>query len=541
MPISPQIRPGPLSRADADAINQALRDLYSLRFTGAPPVDVRQGVGGVSIAIQTAALAQVIVDNYAPLSVLDHAGTVVDPHVATIKADPLLKLTWSELSAGNVQTIIDSGAIIWNGGTPVLLPGAPTWDLVGFVFNFISSTGGYFNFGAPLEICSSLYWCCTTATLASASVNNYVLPSNKPVFNLTAVSGGSALTGIVSTQVLGATGPQVIVINNVGADPIIINNNSASSLAANRILLPPTYGSAVTLAQNDSCILWYDTCTSSKWRMIECTVDPDAGVTDVDTACDTYAFLSGSEHDVVLPTATASIQEYNVTAFAGGTTVDGFVPQTLTTGPQIITLINVGTDGVTISTATGSVAANRIVLPPTYSGSVILAQDDTITLWYDSCAASPRWYVLACTVDPDAGGTASTAIATLGSSFTVPTTAMSNIGLSISLPSAGNYVLMANIHALATPPAGPPVSANIQAQLHDGTSIVTDSQTEVMNIETGTGNFEATAPITVPYTATGAVTINVQAVGQTTTATPMKIAANATTFGHTRIMYLKLS
>ena len=59
-----------------------------------------------------------------------------------------------------------------------------------------------------------------------------------------------------------------IGLSEVGSDTIRFTFNDAGSSANNRMLPAPSYGSAgVTLAQNDSLTIWWDACTSSKWRV----------------------------------------------------------------------------------------------------------------------------------------------------------------------------------------------------------------------------------------------------------------------------------
>lgn len=112
---------------------------------------------------------------------------------------------------------------------------------------------------------------------ASHAVNNWILPAAKTVFNITPATAGSTITGIVPAQIGGASGPQIIEINNVGTGGLTLSEGNINSAATNQIILPPTYGSAVVLQQNDAAELWYDTCTSNEWRLENCTVDIDAG------------------------------------------------------------------------------------------------------------------------------------------------------------------------------------------------------------------------------------------------------------------------
>src|SRR5436189_253623 len=56
------IKPGPLTRESAEALTEALRDLYGLLggFSPVPPITIRQDAGGVSIGVDATALADLL-------------------------------------------------------------------------------------------------------------------------------------------------------------------------------------------------------------------------------------------------------------------------------------------------------------------------------------------------------------------------------------------------------------------------------------------------------------------------------------------------
>lgn len=103
----------------------------------------------------------------------------------------------------------------------------------------------------------------TPPTITGAN-NNYAPTgfATATVLRITSNAGTDTITGIAG----GAAGRVITLINvGVAADFILVHE-SASSTAANRILLPN--GSNVTLRiQSGSATLWYDG-SSSRWRMI---------------------------------------------------------------------------------------------------------------------------------------------------------------------------------------------------------------------------------------------------------------------------------
>jgi hypothetical protein len=171
---------------------------------------------------------------------------------------------------------------------------------------------GYWVFNAPVEICGFQFWCCVNYTLPSGSNNDLNLPAvaAKTIYNLSTPGTNSTITGIVPAKPDGANaGPQIIALRNVdaGGKTITLTNNDAASSAANRMLLSPTYGTSVTLAVNDVLLLWYDTCTSTKWAVISCTVDTDSSSLTSGESTNSSSFAIGSGYAsyaaVILPSA----------------------------------------------------------------------------------------------------------------------------------------------------------------------------------------------------------------------------------------------
>jgi hypothetical protein len=103
--IAPFFKPGALSRADADALNQLARDLYTIfgGFTGAAPISVRQDAGGVSISLLPVSPLQVAI-----IKVTSATTTSVTLASGTIQAYPAV-----------LESLSGSGA--WTDGTVVWL------------------------------------------------------------------------------------------------------------------------------------------------------------------------------------------------------------------------------------------------------------------------------------------------------------------------------------------------------------------------------------------------------------------------------------
>lgn len=141
-------------------------------------------------------------------------------------------------------------------------------------------------------------WNCLNYTFPSSSVSDWSLTGDghTNVYNVTANTGGTTVSSITPVLVDGLLpGPMPLVINNIGADPLIINDSSTGGgTAGRRIQLPPTYGTSVTLAQHDTIVLYYDNCASTQvWRVLSCTVDIEAASTIPTRNYSTTAFLSG--------------------------------------------------------------------------------------------------------------------------------------------------------------------------------------------------------------------------------------------------------
>lgn len=122
-----------------------------------------------------------------------------------------------------------------------------------------------------------------TGVLGNTAANGVwtVQASSGTTLTLQGSTGNGAFAASANSTVEMA-GPQLIVLRNAttGTDNLIIDGvgsaGAANSDPANRITLPPAYGTSVTLARYDSIILWWDSCAEYQWRVLACTVQHTA-------------------------------------------------------------------------------------------------------------------------------------------------------------------------------------------------------------------------------------------------------------------------
>lgn len=318
----PRLFPGP-QWVDGDAWNGLLAEVERLsNLEAVPPLEYRQEATGYHLRLDVT-------------QALGGQGQVVNENDSTHNLDAVTYNYLTNSSSGGGVNYGSADNVVYN------LSAYDVWQVKG---------PGYFQSNAPFLVAGYQFWNCYTYSFSSAAVNNWVLPAAATVFDLTANSGGTTITGI-KPQAFGApvntgavtnatnaspivltvpgwttqpavgqavvvsgvngntaangtwtaqastattltlqnttgngafaaspgstvqlVGSQLIVLNNVYTATLTLNALSASSDPANQIILPPTYGGAVTLAHNDSAILWWDECASYAWRLIACTV-----------------------------------------------------------------------------------------------------------------------------------------------------------------------------------------------------------------------------------------------------------------------------
>ncbi len=338
---------------------------------------------------------------------------------------------------------------------------------------FLSQSGSFPQLiSGPLEQCGPLYWCCTDVNLSGyvgasgPRIDDYNLTNSgyHPVMGISAPSGGLTLGGMQSIAFQGQEGPEIKVIENDGQDGIFIENESQYSLgtSGNTFKLPPAYQQGLMLLPGEKALFWHDTCSSgdSRWKLLSTTGgwgNSSGGIiydrpieicNSLFWCCTNYTFVTGQANDWnPRDSGGGGSPVYTIKTTAGTTTLTGIVPDQFGTGfslrssgtpgasgfgPQLIVLTNVGSGG-TISIPDGSVASvaqNRIVLPPAFSGNLLnLKYRDSIGLWYDTCTSGDnRWRTFFTTVVLPCGVTADktvvTSVTCSGNVLTVVTSVM---------------------------------------------------------------------------------------------------------------------
>lgn len=98
-----------------------------------------------------------------------------------------------------------------------------------------------------------------SVTYTAGDNNDYAISGYVNTIRATANASGSAITGIADGY-----NNRKLTITNISANTLTLENEDTASTAANRILTGT--GAAVTLAQNDTAMLYYDD-VSDRWRV----------------------------------------------------------------------------------------------------------------------------------------------------------------------------------------------------------------------------------------------------------------------------------
>jgi len=135
------------------------------------------------------------------------------------------------------------------------------------------------------ELSYEQQWGSETPTQLTANVNDYQL----------GIAIVERLTSDASRNITGFIAPlteNIRVIMNVGSQNIVVKHQSSSSLAPNRVI--SLSAADITLAPNDSIILWYD-ITTGRWREIHRLLAAALGsVTSVGLTMPTGFSVAGS-------------------------------------------------------------------------------------------------------------------------------------------------------------------------------------------------------------------------------------------------------
>ena len=205
----------------------------------------------------------------------------------------------SPTTSGNVVNV-SGGSILYNSGYYPTYTSGPT---------FIFTSGTYIRTDGPMEICGYLFWCCTTYTPYSASLSNWVQPVPGKIvidFDTTTLGVDITLNSIVPANFLLATGPQVLAFVNTGTNKLRFTNKDGSG--NNQIFLPPVNGSSVALSQNDTIVLWYDTCKDLAWKVLSCTVQIGSSA----SFSGARAYLS---LNLTVPAVTDTVMTYDINVY----------------------------------------------------------------------------------------------------------------------------------------------------------------------------------------------------------------------------------
>jgi hypothetical protein len=142
-----------------------------------------------------------------------------------------------------VKTAAGAGIIVTQGARAVLFCDAS--DIVRGTPDFTTAGAQFVPVDSPAQITSNQ--------------NDYAISTTAHVLRLS-TDASRNITGLVAPA-----GPRRVVIINVGAQNLVLVNQSASSVAANRVITGT--GSDATLSADDVAELIYDSLTL-RWRML---------------------------------------------------------------------------------------------------------------------------------------------------------------------------------------------------------------------------------------------------------------------------------
>lgn len=359
--LRPLFHPGMSPRALADALNRIGEDLYNLvgNHQAAAPLNVQEDTAGVRYWLDLQAAASVIGANY--LSSLFSNSTI------TLNNDSLITYNFPSGGDGIGGIVFDvpveicgyqfwccttlglSSASYNNLALPTV--GTPDQGATVYVVNSTNTGGSTVTGLQPVAMGLALN---TGDITAATNVSPIVLtvpgwtttPTVGQGIIVAGVNGNTAANGAWTVQAATSTtvtlqgstgngafttsagstvrliGPQILAIKNATANAVTLSNKSSSSNPACQFYLPPTYGSSVALAQNDTILLWWDDCVDRAWNVLACTPDIDSGSNggvNLQSGT-TYTFVASDTGKVVSFTNAASIAATLPIASSLGTT-----------------------------------------------------------------------------------------------------------------------------------------------------------------------------------------------------------------------------
>lgn len=220
--LTPTFRPGPLTRADADRLNEVVAFLVAAvgDLCPAPPLEGGWDRGGITLRLNTRQLSQSLGSSSYPLT------------------------------ADNTQYLTSSPTDTW-------AVAAPTWTWTYTTSLTISLPAAPLIFGGtgPVVFNDAVYYAEETATW-NTDHNDYALGAATVDLRITvSTAGGVKLTGMDPGAVTAGLTRSVWVTNDVGSSgPLTLTHQDAASAAAKRFNLPNA--ASYVLNKGDSVKLW---------------------------------------------------------------------------------------------------------------------------------------------------------------------------------------------------------------------------------------------------------------------------------------------
>lgn len=182
---------------------------------------------------------------------------------------------WSDLSFGNATnnptyTFLGTGTATFSGQVTALrfVPTSSTVATNGMYLSAANTVGLSANSTLSARLTSTTFETLLQLIL-SGDISPAQLTANTDDWNPTGLSTASVIR--VSTDasrnltgIQGGADGRVLILINVGSQPLVLVHD-ATSTAANRFFLASSTNT--TVQSNGACILWYDS-TSSRWRQI---------------------------------------------------------------------------------------------------------------------------------------------------------------------------------------------------------------------------------------------------------------------------------
>ena len=219
-----------------------------------------------------------------------------------------------------------------------------------------------------------------TAVTLGTNQDNYALPSTT-ILNVTASSAFN-FTGFAAPV---PAVSQFVLLTNVGSNNFTLINQSGSSTAGNRII--NSFGIDVTVVPSQVVLLVYNP-TATRWYAYAVPV----GSTPITLTAST-ATISANTDNLALPGTSL----LNVTTTGATRNLTGIVAPT---APQLIYIVNQGSETLTLVNNATSTAANRF---QSITGADVSLTNDTAALVLYDFSVS-RWLVFPIGVPGSGGG-----------------------------------------------------------------------------------------------------------------------------------------